>query len=160
MPPDSISDSQPSFHQILVGTDFSPPSKRAFRKALALARDLGAAIHLLHVWSAPQTRSVFFITMSQDARDLIRVRLRAKIRRRFEDFLRGEDLGGIELRTAFREGRPHEEIVSYAAGHRIDLIVVGERSETKAQHLLQHLVFESVGERVRRESPCCVLTVR
>ncbi|GAB4263452.1 MAG: universal stress protein [Deferrisomatales bacterium] len=149
-----------SFHRILVATDFYPGSKRAFRKALELARDLGAELRLLHVWAVPQTRAVFFISISPESRATVRQRHRAKTRRRFEDFLRGEALEGVRWSTHFLEGRPHEEIVRYAEQEGIDLIVVGERPETRAQHLLQHLAFESVGERVRRTAPCPVLTVR
>ena len=48
----------------------------------------------------------------------------------------------------------------YARQEGVDVIVLGERPETRGQHLLQHLAFESVGERVRRTAPCPVLTVR
>lgn len=149
-----------SFRRILVATDFAPSSKRAFRKALALAKDLGAELRLLHVWSVPSSRAVFFISITPESREALRSRHQRKTQRRFHDFLRGEDVGGIELATAFREGLPHEEIVAYAEQEAVDLVVVGERPETRAQHLLQHLAFESVGERVRRTSPCPVLTVR
>ena len=149
-----------SFHRILVATDFSPRSKRAFHKALELARDLGADLHLLHVHSVPVPRAIFFISMPAESHRRISLRVREKARRRFEDFLRGEDLAGVVVHTALREGTPHREIVAYAAEAGLDLVVVGERPETRAQHVLQHLAFESVGERVRRESPCPVLTVR
>jgi len=149
-----------SFHRILVATDFTPRSKRAFHKALDLARDLDAELHLLHVHSVPTARAVFFISLPAESHRRIAARVRHRARRRFEDFLRGEDLGGITVHTALREGAPHREIVAYAAEAGLDLVVVGERPETRAQHVLQHLAFESVGERVRRESPCPVLTVR
>ena len=150
----------PAFRRILVGTDFSPVSKRAFRTGLALARQLGAELHLLHVRSSPNTRAVFFMTVSRDHHEAVASRFQAKIRKRFEDFLRGEELGTLAVREAFLEGQPHREVVAYARREEVDLIVVGERPESRAQHLLQHLAFESVGERVRREAPCAVLTVR
>lgn len=149
-----------SFHRILMATDFSPRSKRAFHKALELAADLGAELHLLHVHSVPTPRPLFFITMPAENHRRLCERVRSRSRRRFEDFLRGEPLGNVPVVTAVREGQPHREIVSYAAEAQMDLVVVGERPETRAQHVLQHLAFESVGERVRRESPCPVLTVR
>jgi nucleotide-binding universal stress UspA family protein len=149
-----------AFQRLLVATDFSPGSKRAFRKALALARDLGAELHLLHVANTPEPRSVFLISVAPDAQQAVGRRLRSRAARRFEDFLRGEIVGETAVRTALREGRPHEQIVGYAVEEGVDLIVVGERPESRVQHLLQHLAFESVGERVRREAPCPVLTVR
>jgi len=149
-----------SFHRILVATDFTPRSKRAFHKALDLARDLRAELHLLHVHSVPTPRSIFFISMPAESHRRISIRVREKARRRFEDFLRGEEMEGIIVCTAIREGAPHREIVAYATEAGLDLVVVGERPESRAQHVLQHLAFESVGERVRRECPCPVLTVR
>jgi nucleotide-binding universal stress UspA family protein len=149
-----------SFQRILVATDFTPRSKRAFHKALELARDLQAELHLLHVHSVPSPRAIFFISMPTESHRRISARVRVKARRRFENFLRGEDLAGVTVHTVVREGSPHREIIAYASEAGLDLVVVGERPETRAQHVLQHLAFESVGERVRRECPCPVLTVR
>ncbi len=149
-----------AYHRILVATNFTPISKRAFRKAAHLAADLGSELHLLHVHSAPGARSIFFISLEPHSRNAIMQRLDRRIQRRFADFLRGEELGQVPVRTAHREGRPCAEIIRYAAENQVDLIVVGERPESRIQHLLQHVVFESVGERVRREALCSVLTVR
>ena len=41
-----------------------------------------------------------------------------------------------------------------------DVDLIAAEDTRHSQHLLQHLAFESVGERVRREAPCPVLTVR
>lgn len=154
------SESGRSFRRILVATDLTPRSKKAFRQALALARDLGARMDLLHVWSVPRTRALFFMNTAARTSPALQVRHREKTNRRFGDFLRGEDLEGVAVSTVFLEGVPHEQIVHYAAAEAVDLIVVGERHETRAQHVLQHLAFEGVGEHVRRTSPCPVLTVR
>ncbi|MHB8766836.1 MAG: universal stress protein [Deferrisomatales bacterium] len=149
-----------AFRRIVVGTDFTPASKRAFRKGLELARDLGAELHLLHVACTPHTRAVFFISIPPESRRLICERLKHKAQRRIADFLRGEDTEGVDLRRVVGEGKPCAELVGYAEREGADLLVVGENHETRAQHLLQHLAFESVGERVRRAARCPVLTVR
>ncbi|NOY44690.1 MAG: universal stress protein [Deltaproteobacteria bacterium] len=149
-----------TFRRIVATTDFTPGSKRAFRRALALARDLGAELHLLHVACQPNLRSVFFVRVSGDAMERLCSRARQRARRRMEDFLRGEDLEGVRLVPHVVTGHPAREIVAYAARVGADLIVVGERPESRGQHLLQHVAFESVGERVRRTAQCSVLTVR
>ncbi len=151
---------QAVFRCILVPTDFTPGSKRAFRKALELARYVGADLHVLHVACQPNLRAVFFVSITGESRRQTCARAERKARRRMGDFLRGENLEGVTVETAVRAGRPHDEIVRYAEEVGADLIVVGERPETRSQHLLQHLAFESVGERVRRTAPCPVLTVR
>lgn len=150
-----------AFRKILVATDFTPGSKRALRKALDLARDLNAEIHLLHVWVVPAARTVFFLSPAKGVAPDLRSRHRTKTQWRLQDFLRGEDVDRVTLRTAFREGRPCAEILDYAEQEGIDLIVVGRRPgrESRLHHLLQHVAFESVGERVRRGALCAVLTV-
>ena len=54
------------------------------------------------------------------------MRLQARITRRFEKFLRGEDLGATEVRIALREAQPYQQIVNGAIAEGVDLIVVGE----------------------------------
>ena len=149
-----------AFRRILATTDFTPGAKRAFRTALALARELGAELHVLHVAPQPRMRSVFFVTITGEAREQIWRRIERKARRKMQDFLRGEDLEGLRWVAAVRAGQPSEEIVRYAREEGVDVIVLGERPETRGQHILQHLAFESVGERVRRTAACPVLTVR
>jgi len=51
---------------------------------------------------------------------------------------------------------PAEEIVQYARDHDIDLIVMG----THGRKNVAHLFIGSVAERVVRDAPCPVLTVR
>ncbi len=150
----------PAFRCIVAASDLTPGSKRAFRKALALSRDLGAHLHLLHVVPVPPVRSVFFLSMGSHPTPDTCARTAFKARKRLEDFLRGERLGDVAFTSAVRTGVPHREVLVYLAEVGADLLVVGERPETRPQHLLQHFLFESVGERLRRIAPCPVLTVR
>jgi len=53
-------------------------------------------------------------------------------------------------------GTPAGSIVEYAAGHDIDLVVMG----THGRGGVSHLLMGSVAERVVRTAPCPVLTVR
>ena len=58
--------------------------------------------------------------------------------------------------TAVRWGSPVESIVSYAVDHRIDLIIIATHGRTG----LSHVLLGSVAERIVREAPCPVLTIR
>jgi nucleotide-binding universal stress UspA family protein len=58
--------------------------------------------------------------------------------------------------TAVRWGSPVESIVAYAIDQHIDLIVIATHGRTG----LSHVLLGSVAERIVREAPCPVLTLR
>jgi nucleotide-binding universal stress UspA family protein len=53
-------------------------------------------------------------------------------------------------------GHPHQELTKYAVVQRMDLIVLGVRGHG----LVETLLVGSTTDRVVREAPCPVLTVR
>ena len=55
-----------------------------------------------------------------------------------------------------RVGAAFMEIIDYARGNEIDLIVIG----THGRSGLMHILMGSVAERIVRKSPCPVLTVK
>lgn len=120
--------------QVLFPTDFSDVSRRAGRTAVAIAETFGARIHVLHV-VPPVTDP----TPAQEA---------------LPDAL-------AELATdpapvvATVTGLPAREIVRYARGHGIDLVVMGTHGRTGFSHAL----LGSVAEAVVRRAPCPVLTI-
>ena len=65
-----------------------------------------------------------------------------------------EERAGTTIGTPL--GRPDVEIIRYATGHHVELIVVG----THGRGGLQHFVLGSVAERVARRAPCAVLIAR
>jgi nucleotide-binding universal stress UspA family protein len=60
------------------------------------------------------------------------------------------------LVTAVRWGSPVEAIVDYASEKKIELIVIATHGRTG----LSHALLGSVAERILREAPCPVLTLR
>jgi nucleotide-binding universal stress UspA family protein len=120
--------------QVLFPTDFSDVSRRAGRTAVAVAETFGARIHVLHV--------VPPVTDPTPAREAL------------PDAL-------AELATdpapvvATVTGLPAREIVRYARGHGIDLVVMGTHGRTGFSHAL----LGSVAEAVVRRAPCPVLTI-
>jgi nucleotide-binding universal stress UspA family protein len=64
----------------------------------------------------------------------------------------------LELKPTFLvlSGAPYIEIVGYANDHAIDLIVMG----THGRGPVAHALMGSVAEKVVRNAPCPVLTVR
>ena len=58
--------------------------------------------------------------------------------------------------TTVRWGSPVEAIVAYAADLKVDMIVIATHGRTG----LSHVLLGSVAERIVREAPCPVLTIR
>ena len=123
----------PTIRHILFPTDYSDASRAAGRMAADLARHFNARLHLVHV-VPPVT--------DPGPPDAISVALAA--------------LGpGVDVVTAVVSGRVAPEIVSYAARHHVDMIVMGTRGRTS----VSRAVLGSVAAAVVRRAACPVLTV-
>ena len=135
---------------ILVAVDFSAPSRVAFELACEFAEQFGAALHVLHVRAAsPEDALVggpFTVRTFEDyARQTIS---------QMDVFLGDTSRHCFPVVSAFRNGRPAEEIVDYATNHDMGLIVIGTHGHTGMKHLL----LGSVAEEVVRTAKCNVLT--
>jgi nucleotide-binding universal stress UspA family protein len=140
---------------ILAPTDFSTHSEQAVRYACRLAERLGSQLHLLHVLSEilpsgpdPMLMPVMpaqFYTENED-------RAQATLKRLLDPSW-GCPAAVI---NAVRWGSPVEAIVTYALDERIDLIIIA----THGRAGLSHVFLGSVAERIVREAPCPVLTIR
>ena len=135
---------------VLVPHDFSETSDAAIRYAIALARNFGAQLHIVHVNDRArfEMATEFPLGLDGSLEDAIRERL-AKILSPREQ---------TELKPLFdlRSGFPASEIVRYAKEQNIDLIVMG----THGRGFVAHAVMGSVAEKVVRTAPCPVLTIR
>jgi nucleotide-binding universal stress UspA family protein len=143
--------------RILVPTDFSEPSDSALEYATTLAADLGASLHLLHVFEDPYlTGGAFaaemYAPVSPDLREQLFEEAKEHLRERVEA------LGDEHVQTTAEvyAGPTAKAIADYAASENIDLIVIG----THGRGGMAHLLLGSVAERVVRTAPCPVLTVR
>jgi nucleotide-binding universal stress UspA family protein len=138
---------------ILVPTDFSDGSIRAFETALDMARDSGARLTLFHVHHVPA--SVFPDVILPIGPELMRnvehsVEL---VLDKWRDRAAAEGVPA-DIRTSF--GATHEEICAAADEVGADLIVIG----THGRSGISHALLGSVAEKVVRKAPCPVLTVR
>lgn len=142
------------FYRIVVPTDFSQGSEEAWLLARRLAAHLGSELVLVHVFSeaplwgegtlnAEHVRSVY-----ESGRQWVTTRL--------EEWARQAHAEGRSVRTALREGVPHDEIVALATDERADLIVMG----TAGRGGLGRALLGSVADRVLRLAPCPVMLVR
>ena len=142
------------FARILVPTDFSTGSERAWAEARRLAGRLGAEVVLVHVLVETPLYLEGPFTMKQ-ARGVFDA-ARAWAVATLGEWTETAASAGISARWVLRTGVPYEEIVGAAARERADLIVIG----THGRGGLDRALLGSVADRVIRLAPCPVMTVR
>jgi universal stress protein A len=140
---------------ILAPTDFSPHANAAVRFAVGLAERFGATLHLIHVLNpvmsvmpdgmiAPALPADFYRDMEAESH--------AALERALDP-----SWGSVSSVTrAVLWGDSMGQIIDYATEHQVNMIVIATHGRTG----LSHVLLGSVAERIVREAPCPVLTVR
>jgi len=142
---------------VLVATDFSECSDAALRYARALSGQFGARLHVLHAIELVGAVDVAGIGVFSPATPEFIDELESDARGRLNRLLEPTDKDALKAQTVVTTGgTPPQAIVDYAKEEDIDLIVVG----THGRRGLSHFLLGSVAERVLRQAPCPVLTVR
>jgi nucleotide-binding universal stress UspA family protein len=140
---------------ILAPTDFSPHADTAVRYACQLAEVFKAKLYLLHVLAE-------VIPVGPDP--MLSPVLSPEYYRETEEAA-SQTLGSLikadwakptALETSVQWGVPVDTVVDFAQTHSIDLIVIATHGRTG----LSHVLLGSVAERIVREAPCPVLTIR
>jgi nucleotide-binding universal stress UspA family protein len=140
--------------RICCPIDFSDASRAAMEVAADLARRCGAALVLLHAYPIP---GYTFPDGSVVASPRMMQELADQAERHIEEWrVDAEKLAGGPVTSDKAVGEPAAEIVSYASGNGVDLLVLGTHGRTG----IQHAFMGSVAERVVRRAHCPVLTVR
>jgi nucleotide-binding universal stress UspA family protein len=141
--------------RILAPTDFSAHSEHAVRFACGLAQRLGAELHLINVLSEiipagpdPLLMPIMPPQFYQENEERAKVTLGKLLKPAW-----GKPTA---VTTAVQWGSPVEAIVDYAKEQQVDLIVIATHGRTG----LSHVLLGSVAERIVREAPCPVLTIR
>jgi nucleotide-binding universal stress UspA family protein len=140
------------FRKILVPVDFSEHSARALEHGIALAKQFGSEIELLHSYEVMPIVTFYGVgypeTLDADLRAAATERLAG-----WRDRVQRE---GVPVHERVVAGPPAEEIHEWAQELGVDLIVMG----TRGLRGLKHVMLGSVAERTLRRAPCPVLTVR
>jgi nucleotide-binding universal stress UspA family protein len=144
-----------SYKRILLTTDFSDYSKVAIPHAVAIARQFGAQLVVLHVLEPLLTPVDFAwgpMALSEDWEEQ-----RTNHSQKFlTEWLSNELPAELEPTPLLAHGTPIREICSAVRKERIDLVVMATHGQTGITHAL----FGSTTEKVVRRSPVPVLTVR
>jgi universal stress protein A len=148
------------FRVIVVPTDFSSCSEAALTLALDMAAanrsrlvlvhvvDVGASLALDAAMSSAALGLATAVGVDQQLRESAAAALEAAKARVLS--------AGLPVETRSSEGSPEDEIVAIANEVQADLIVMG----TQGRSGLEHLLVGSVAEKVVRNAPMPVLTVR
>lgn len=135
------------FH-ILVPTDFSDCSQAALECAVELARrHPSAKLTLLHVEPGIVPLYDEELGVLEPSRLLSMMKMRVA-----EQAIRDD----VAVNECLKHGDPTDEIVGFANGEEVELIVMGTHGRTG----LNRLVLGSVSDSVLRRAPCPVLFVK
>lgn len=140
--------------KILAALDFSKFSPPVVSYAAELAKRFDASLTLLHVADEPNRvfPEGFVAVMPARTTELLNLLEMGLSDAKKEALARGVQ----HVTTMLVKGVPYSEIVTIAKENAIDTIVVG----THSRHGLVHTLLGSVAEKVVRNAPCTVITVR
>jgi universal stress protein A len=144
------------FTRILVPTDFSEPSDAALAYARVLAGTFGASLHLLHVFESPFVAGGVNPEVFTDDSPAVQAELVEEAKDRLRHRITPADRERFAATTGIVSGYSARAIVDYATDRKMDLIVMG----THGRNGVAHLLMGSVAEKVVRNAPCPVMTVR
>lgn len=136
---------------ILAPTDFSELSNVAVDYAFSMAKPLGAKMIFLHSLEPIEETSAmtaFYRELYTLSKERANTFLNALVQR-------AKNMG-IEAEARLADGPPFVDIIKTAKKVGADLIIMGTHGRTG----LSHLMIGSQAERVVRQSPCPVLTVK
>ena len=133
---------------VLIATDFSPPSEKALRHSLALARFYGSKFCLARVVSS--------LGLTMAGPGAIAACEEAVLREAAQleaSLVRTGALAGIQYKFIVRQGERWPELRDIIREENTDLLVVG----THGRHGVGKLFFGSVAEQIFRQAGCPVL---
>jgi nucleotide-binding universal stress UspA family protein len=141
------------FHTILVPMDFSPEAHKALELAGELAKSAGPAhLILLHAYFLPVEMEALAAEQNLPILELCS----NEASKELEQILEGLQDAGISSEFIVSRGYPEQVIAELAQDKDVDLIVMGTRGRTG----LAHVALGSIAERVVRDAPCPILTVK
>ena len=144
---------RPLIRKIVCPVDFSDASKRALINAVHLSRTFEAHLTVLTVYEP--LLSSFFGPGGTPGES----KEKALVQRQqyqYDKFLRGFESEDLTWTKIIRRGEPYEEILKAVQGAQPDLLVMGSQGRTG----LSRLLMGSTTERVVREMPCSVITLK
>jgi len=144
------------FGRILYATDYSKASARALDEAVALAKQNGAELLVLHVIDPVSA----YVTGEDIGGAELYMKLEETTKQEAESSMKKlmDKLSKLKLnaKSLLLRGTAHDQIVRAAKSRRANLIVIGTHGRTG----LSKLLMGSVANQIVSRAHCPVLTVR
>ncbi len=140
-------------NSVLAATDFSEHSQQAVDAAIAIAKQFGAELHLVHAFQTPVPILSPYEVVVPDG---FLEQARNSAGRKLNTVVEKISSEGVEVTSHLTEIPAAPSIARLAGELGVDLIVLGTRGNTG----LKHSLLGSVAERTIRLAPCSVLTVK
>lgn len=144
--------------KILVPVDFSKTSIIALEAAFDIAKKDGADIIVLHVVEEATSESyrISGEWKSQNWEDKIfTYRLLEKAKAQLEKLVMEPRFNAVKIVGELRLGNPFHGMNSIISAHKVDLIVMGTKGQTK----LEEMIIGTNTQKVVRHARCPILTV-
>jgi nucleotide-binding universal stress UspA family protein len=140
--------------RILHPSDFSPASRAAFTRALALAKENRAQLVITHVIAPIVPMGDGY--MSPQVYEEVDAASRKYGQKHLGTLVAQAKRAGVRATSVLLEGNAADRIVRAARSKRADMIVMGTHGRTG----LARLLLGSVASRVVGQAGCPVMTVR
>jgi len=138
-------------------TDFSETAREAYRYAIALAKKLGAAIHIAHVYDRPYASIAYQGGLSAIVDVEMDKRIREELTKHLATYARSEDTQGVEVHGHLLGDQTVWRVSDYIDKFSgVGLVVMGTRGATSLWH---GGLFGTNTARLIRHSPVPVLAV-
>jgi nucleotide-binding universal stress UspA family protein len=141
-----------SLTHILCPVDFSAPSARALRNAIALAKTFNANLIVLYVFEP-----LVYVSprIKVDLTEENQLRLQ-QAKEEMRDFVKDFDFNDVNPKIEVVSGRAYQTILNIIKEEKIDLLLMGTNGRTG----LSAFIMGNVTQSVIREIPCSFLTVK
>lgn len=146
-----------NFKTVVVGIDFSPTSRDAFREAVKLARAEKSRVVAVHAFYPPWTR-LHYRAPTNEAEPRFMKQYTDVLHFRLRNFTKESvpDLSDIDVHWELEKTSSHGDgLIEAATRNHADLIVVG----TQGRASLRVRFLGSTAEKVLRNARCSVLAI-
>lgn len=137
---------------LVVGVDFSKPSKKALDAAVALAKKLDAALVLVYASTPPPPGSM---RGHLDPVTQLQAEIDADEVKRLSATWAKQAGKSVKVEVVARAGKPAAVVLAVAKARKALYVVVGSRGHSG----LKRVVLGSVAQAIVRDSPIPVLVV-
>jgi len=143
--------------RILVVSRSTKHCKKAVDYGISLAKQNGAKLYVLHVFSDPfglQAWSLPVVSLKEMQEEY--KRMQEKARADLDRIIEAEQSTGMPIEVSFEDGDPDEKILHFVKENKIDLLIMLAHEEGR----LEHLLFGRSIDRIIRKLPCSVMLVK